>query len=377
MRILEVGKYYPPHRGGMESSLEALCRGLVARGHEVHALVAAEGRSASIASVDGVRVERLENWGELRSVPWVPTLFSRLRRLQTQWRPDVVHLHLPHPLAMWVCRWSMGNTPLVVTYHSDIVRQRWLGRLISRDRQKVLGLARIIHVSSEALAAESRDLRPHRQKCQVVPFGVEVDYFRQPDPLRSQRWREKVGPDYALCVGRLVYYKGIDVLFEALRETTIPLVIVGEGPLRTEWETLAQVLGLADQVHFVGEVSRESLRALYQGARLFVLPSQERSETFGVVQLEAMAAGCPLVVCRASGGVASVHEEGKTAVLVPPRDPSGLREAIVELWEDESRRREMSTAALHRVRAFFDQSRSVERIEGLLAQAVRGTSTAP
>lgn len=368
MRILEIGKYYPPHRGGMETTLEAICRGLVERGHEVRAVVAAEDDTTRREVLDGVVLTRLANWGELRSVPVLPAFFSVLRQELRHHPPDVIHLHLPHPLGMLGVRWLARGRPLLVTYHSDIVRQRWLGRLIAMDRQAVLRAARKIHVSSEALLAESRDLHRHRSRCQVIPFGVDVEYFAQRDPHRHQLWRERVGDDFALFVGRLVYYKGLDVLLEALRETTIPLVVVGEGPRRVEWETLARVMGLADQVHFVGEVGPESLRALYQAARLFVLPSQERSETFGLVQLEAMAAGCPMVVCCASGGVASVHEGDRTAQLVPPHDMMALREAVVALWEDEARRRELAAAALDRVRAFYDCRRSVARIEALLLE---------
>jgi glycosyltransferase involved in cell wall biosynthesis len=377
MRILELGKFYPPHRGGMESSLELLCRGLVRRGHEVRVLVAADDRHASAQSCDGVHIRRLSNWGEVRSVPMLPSLFGALRSELRDHPPDVLHLHLPHPLGMWATRWLARSERLMITYHSDIVRQRWLAKSLAHDRQKVLARASRIHVSSEALLQESVDLSRHRSRCEAIPFGVEIEKYREHDPLRHQRWTDRLGQHYALCVGRLVYYKGVDVLLEALRETTIPLVVVGDGPLRTEWETLARVLGLEGQVHFVGEISAESLRALYQGARLFVLPSQERSETFGLVQLEAMAAGCPIVVCRASGGVASVHEEGRTAVMVPPHDVDALREAVVDLWEDEARRRDLSHAALDRVRAFFDAGRSVDRIEALLAQVASGSSTAP
>jgi rhamnosyl/mannosyltransferase len=380
MRILEIGKYYPPHRGGMETTLETLCRGLVRRGHELRCLVAAEGEDEVREAVDGVSLRRLSNWGEVRSVPMLPGLLKALRDEMQHFGPEVVHLHMPHPLAALSWRWSGGRRPLVVTYHSDIVRQRWLRRLIATERAFVLRRAKVIHVSSEALLRESRDLQRHRAKCEVVPFGVDVEAFRQVEPHRQRRWRDQVGDEFALFVGRLVYYKGVDVLLEALRETTIPLVVVGTGPLRAEWETLTRVMGLSRQVHFVGAVGPESLRALYQTARLFVLPSQEVSETFGVVQLEAMAAGCPIVACRASGGVASVHEEGRTACLVPPHDVGALREAIVDLWQDEGRRRELAAAALDRVRAFFDAERNVGRLENLLLRAAgqgSGASTAP
>lgn len=367
MRILEIGKFYPPQRGGMERSLEALCRGLARRGHDLRVLVAAEGEDGREEWVDDVRVCRLPNWGQVRSVPVVPSLFSRVRRELRDFAPDVVHLHLPHPLGVFAWRWFGGGAPLLVTYHSDIVRQRWLARLVAFDRRRLLTGAAAIHVSSAALREESRDLRPVRERCRVIPFGIDTERYRDPDPVRVQRWNDRVGPRFVLFVGRLVYYKGLDVLLEAMRELSMPLVVAGDGPMREEWQTLSRVLGLGDRVHFVGDVSEESLRALYHAATVFAFPSTERAETFGLVQLEAMASGLPVVAARASGGVVSVHEEGRTALLVPPRDAGALREALVRVWQEEDLARGLAQEALQRVRGFFDQERSLDHFEDLLA----------
>ena len=130
-------------------------------------------------------------------------------------------------------------------------------------------------------------------------------------------------------------------------------------------------------MHFVGEVAEDALPALYGAARAFVLPSQAPSEAFGIVQLEAMAAGLPLVVTRASEGVVSVHEGDTTALLVDRADPEGLREALLRVWEDDTLARELGEAARKRVRAFYELDHSVERVEDLLLRAVRGRSTAP
>ena len=127
MRVLELGKFYPPQRGGMESSLRDLARGLVARGHEVEALVASADTDHHLEVRDRVRVERVPRFGSFRSVSICPGLPAAVARARRRFRPDVVHVHLPNPAAAVAWMMAGGDEPLVVSYHSDIVRQRWLG----------------------------------------------------------------------------------------------------------------------------------------------------------------------------------------------------------------------------------------------------------
>jgi rhamnosyl/mannosyltransferase len=377
MKVLEIGKFYPPQRGGMETVLHDLSAGLVRRGHRVRAIVAASGEDAVHETVDGVELRRLGNWGTIRSVPFCPSLPSEVRTSLRDLDPDVVHLHLPHPLGAVAWLVARDGRPLVVTYHSDIVRQRALGALYAPVGDRVLRRAEVIHVTSEALADQSRTLARWRHKCRAVPLGVDVEHWSKPDPARVQEWIDDLGPRFVLFVGRLVYYKGIDVLLEALRGTEVRLVVAGDGPMRTEWETLSKVLGLSDRVRFLGEVGERALPALYAAARAFVLPSQAPSEAFGLVQLEAMAAGLPLVVSRASEGVASVHEDGTTALLVERGDVEGLRDAVRRVHDDDDLARRLAEAGRRRVRAFYELEHTLDRVEALLLGAARGVSTAP
>lgn len=376
MRVLQIGKFYPPQRGGMETMLHDLSRGLVARGHAVRVLVAAPGEDAVAEIVDGVDVRRVANWGTLRSVPVCPGLPNEVRRALREFDPDVVHLHLPHPLGALSWLLASDARPLVLTYHSDIVRQRWLAALYGPFGAKLLRRARSIHVTSEELVHTSRVLRPLRSRCQVIPLGVDTARWSQPPAGRVQQWMDELGPRFLLFVGRLVYYKGLDVLFEALRDTTIPVAIAGDGPMRAEWETLAHVLGVSDQVRFLGEVADDALPALYHAAHGFVLPSTAPSEAFGLVQLEAMACGLPVVAARASAGVSSVHIENETALLVPARDPAALRAALVRLWADDYLASRLGHAGRQRVRAFYELEHILDRTVAWLLQSARnGRST--
>ncbi len=366
MRILELGKYYPPRRGGMETVLGGICRELVRRGHQVRVLVSATGWSARRERIAGVEVFRLGRWGQWRSLPLNPALPWAIRQQRRRFLPDLVHLHLPNP-AMAAAWLLLGDprVPLVVSYHSDIVRQRWLGRVLEPLRQKVLERAEAIVVASRELVDQSRSLRPHRERCRVIPFGIETaDPGPAPpdrDAMTSLPW-----PRYYLFVGRMVYYKGLDILLRALAEETMPLVVVGDGPLRSRWEELTHRLGLSQRVRFLGEVAPAVLDSLYRGCHALVLPSTAASETFGLVQLEAMVRGRPVIAARASGGVVSVQEEGVTGLLVSPGDVRALRGALRQLWEDPRRADRMGEAARQRVRERFDAAARGRELSELL-----------
>ncbi len=369
MRILELGKFYPPVRGGMESTLEQICLGLRRRGHRVLALVSADERRASASYRKGVAVWRLGRCGQIASSPVNPGLARALRRARSQFRPELVHLHLPNPaVAVGWLLFGDPELPLVVSYHSDIIRQRRLASLLEPLRQRVLTRARRIVVSSEDLKRSSRSLAAHRERCIVIPWGIDVETIL---PGGAPSRESLPFPRYFLFVGRMVYYKGLDVLLAALKGENMSLVVVGEGPLRARWEKQTRRYELGDRVYFAGDVSPQALDKLYRGCVAQVLPSTAPSETFGLVQLEAMARGRPVVAARASGGVASVQEDGITGLLVPPAEVDSLRSALKTLWDDPRRAESMGQAARKRVVAHFDQGQRMRQLarvlEGLVA----------
>ena len=374
MRILQVGKYWPPQRGGMETLLQQYCVGLARRGHTVRALVAAGGSEEERSFDAGIEVWRAARFGEFASVPLCPSLPSMVRRSLLDLDPDVVHLHLPNPLAVLAWLTSGDARPMVVTYHSDIVRQQALLRLWSPWRDRVLAAARAIHTTSQALIDSSEVLQGHRERCRAVPPGIDPAPWRQPLPESIAAWSERIGgPGTFLFVGRLVYYKGLDVLLEALRGTDLRVAICGEGPLRAELEARAEPM--RDRVRFLGDVDAAELPALYAASGGFVLPSVAPSETFGVVQLEAMAARRPLVVSRASEGVASVHAGAESALLVAPGDASALRGAMLRVRDDRELGERLVAAADALIADRYAMDDRIAELEALLYEAT-GRSTA-
>ncbi|HEX9640002.1 MAG TPA: glycosyltransferase [Candidatus Krumholzibacteria bacterium] len=369
MRILEVGKFYPPVRGGMETVLATLCRGLARRGHTLRALVAHDAWPGRRETIDGIEVQRLGSWGMLRSVSLTPALLWQFRANLRAFQPDVVHLHLPHPAAGLAWLAARTDVPLVLSYHSDIVRQRWLARLWEPGRRRLLDRARTIVVSSDALADGSPTLARHRGKCSTVAFGIDPEDFNDSTGERAQEMRLRHGR-YFLFVGRLVYYKGFEVLIDAMEYESFSLLVAGSGPLRRKWEDAAVRRGLAGRLRFLGDCDDAELRQLIQGCVALVLPSTLPSESFGIVQIEAMAAARPVIAARASRGVESVQVDGETGFLVPPRDAGALRAAMRQLWDDDALAQRLGRAARRRLDERYTAERMVDEIETLLRACV-------
>lgn len=365
-RVLQVGKYYPPFFGGMESHLQNLCRnlqGLV----EVEVIVANHGkykRERQVEWLDKVKVTRMGTLGNIAATPICPQMVSAIR----QSAADVVHLHHPNPMATLAYLASGHRGPLVVTYHSDVVRQKLLAPFFAPLLHRLLERATTIIATSPNYIDSSSVLSHYRHKCQVIPFGISIDQFQRPNREIVTGLRRKYGRKLILAVGRLVYYKGIEYLVQAMKDIEGHLLIVGEGPLRESLEREARLNGVQDRITFLGHVCDEDLVDYYHAVDVFVLPSILRSEAFGIVQLEAMACGRPVVNTQLDSGVpfVSLHEE--TGLTVPPRDPLALAAAINRLLTDTSLCAQYGAAAQRRVAHEFSEEIMVLRTLQLYAK---------
>ena len=284
---------------------------------------------------------------------------------------NIVHLHLPNPAAMFAFLTSGYRGPVVATYHSDIVRQKILAACLNPLTQRFLKRCDAIVVTSPNYLASSRSLVKHRERCHVIPFGIPLDSFLHPDFSLVTRIRRQYGERLILSVGRLVYYKGFEHLIEAMTLVEGTLLIAGEGPLRQKLEEKALRLGVAQKVVFLGGICDEELRACYHAADVFVLASTMRSEAFGIVQIEAMASGTPVVNTRLDTGVpfVSLHEE--TGLTVPPADPRCLAGSINAIFNSPRMRGEFGRAARRRAQEFFSVEKMVASTVGLYESVVK------
>ena len=372
MRVTMLNKYYPPHLGGIEYHMRDLATALAARGHDVRAIVSNEASSEVTETLDGVRVTRLSRAFAYASTPVAGAMARAVAQAADE--TDVFHLHFPYPwgevswLASRAGGRALGRVPTVLTYHSDIVRQKVLGTAYAPLLRRLLERVDLVIASSPNMVEHSEHLARVSDKCRVVPFGIHVERFAA-TPERVARARElrsgqaPSGGDrpVVLFVGRLIYYKGADVLVRAMAEVDADLVMIGIGPLRPELDGLVASLGMHERVRFVEPVGDDDLAAWYHAADVFCLPSVARSEAFGLVQLEAHSAGTPVVSTTLTTGVPYVNQHGVTGLTVPPGDVSALARALHELVSDATLRETLGRQAAERAAADFTIDRMVER----------------
>lgn len=358
MKVLQVGKFYPPHRGGIETVLQTLCRGLN-RHISLRVLVANDAAKTTTDVIEGVAVSRVARWGTLAATPLCPSFPQALARCPA----DIYHLHEPNPLATISYLLVKPKGKLVVTFHSDVVRQKALGAAYRLAVRRLLERASAIIVATPHHLTCCPLLQPMRQKCVVIPFGIDLESFRLTahTERRAQQLRAQFGDRLILFVGRLVYYKGVDVLIRAMTQVAGHLLVVGGGPWEKKLRQLVQRLALENKVNFQGEVSSDVLPAYYHACDVFVLPSTHRSEMFGLVQLEAMACGKPVVSTALPTGVSWVNQHEVTGLIVPPADPSALASAIRRLLDDPDRRIRLGENAHRRVAEEFTAEQMVAR----------------
>jgi lipopolysaccharide/colanic/teichoic acid biosynthesis glycosyltransferase len=359
MRVTHLGKFYPPVPGGMERVVQALCEGERERGIDSRALVVGTAAATQHDRVNGVPVTRAGSIAHVGSVWLAPSLVGLLRKIDT----DILVIHEPNPMALLAYALARPRQRAIVWYHSEVIRPRWRYKLFYEPFLNApLRYALRIAVSSPALADSATALAPHRQRCEVIPFGLDITPAPAPEAHASvTAVRAKVAGPIALFVGRLVPYKGVDVFLRALEGIGVAAVIIGDGPLRGQLEGQAKSLGVGDRTWFLGHVDDDTVAAWYGACDVLVLPSVTRAETFGLVQLEAMARGTPVISTRLPTGVPWVNLDGVSGLTVPPGDPAELREALRRLSDDVELRRRLGAGARQRYLQEFTRGRMIDR----------------
>ena len=364
MRILHLSKFYPPDPGGIENVVAALAEGAARRGHEVSVVCAVGSRWAGKwcshkpeVSGNGVEIFRVPTYGMLSSQPLAPAYLNAAGR-----RADVVYTHRPHPLADLALS-RERRRPVIVFHHSDVQRQRLVGSLIRPLARSVARRAAAAVMATASHLRQANDLGPAgRAKAHIIPFGIDQRIFSPDrDPVRPPAFPDAARGAVALFVGRLVPYKGLDVLVRAVDGTELPVVIVGDGPLRRGLLETISRRGLGRKVILVGRVSEAELPSYYQAADYFVFPSTTPAEMFGISLIESMGCGTPVITTSLESGVREVNEAGVTGLEVPPGDAVALRAAMLRMAGDATLRSEMGKAGRRRVEERFTLDRMVER----------------
>ena len=300
-----------------------------------------------------VPITRVASMGRLFSCSMAPTFPLWARRFDA----DVIHVHLPNPLAELSAMLAPREIPIVAHFHSDIVRQRKLLKLYRPFLEAFYRRVNSIIVPTPRHIEISEFVSKHRDKCRVVPFGIPIERFELDEAERKLADKLRNGPPMVLCVGRLVGYKGVEFLIRAFANIKARLVIIGTGPLENALKNLTHKESVADRVEFLGQVPVRELIAYYHASEVFVLPSVSNAEMFGIVQLEAMACRKPVISTNLPTGVPWVNQHGKTGLVVRPRDVEALAESIRYLLSNSERRRELGEAGRQRVEQQFTSTK--------------------
>lgn len=356
--ILHIGKFYPPYNGGMETHVRDLAVRQSAHA-KVTVIVANSVRSSESSVVDGVLVIRVPRIATIASMPICPGLAMAIRRCPS----DLVHLHMPHPAAALALLLSGHTGKVVITHHADTLGRRYLRYLSDPFVRAVMRRASRIIVTSKRYLESSTELRPFVHKCCVVPLGIDVKDFRCRDRSTIQSVRNQFGDRLVLAVGRLVPYKGFDVLIRAMRDVDAKLILIGSGPQFQTIERLIKSEGAQEKITMLGRV--EDIRPFFEAASVFVLPSLTRAEAFGLVQIEAMAAGVPVINTNIDSGVPEVSIDGLTGLTVPPHNWTSLAKAMRLLLDRRDLREQFGQSAKIRANSEYTSDIMAERIEAI------------
>jgi glycosyltransferase involved in cell wall biosynthesis len=359
MKVVHIFKdFYPPITGGIEQHMNLLCRRL-AQSVDVAVLVPSRSFKRVEERLEGVQILRVPEFGRFASVPLCPTAPMELRRLH----PDIVHLHYPNPMGDLTQLFGAYDIPFVVMYHADIIKQKAFVPLYRPILKLLFEKARKIIFSAHENFPALSWFSAHKHKCVVIPFGVDFEAFHLCDQEAAEveLLRRESGGRIVLFVGAARYYKGLDVLLQAMVEIKGRLIIAGRGTDDPHLKRMASDFHINDKVCFCGEVSPSRLRVLLHAADIFVLPSIDRCETFGIGQLEAMACAKPVVSTDLPTGVQSVNRHGKTGLVVPPGKSGALADALNLLLSDACLRAELGKAAHRQVEQEFGADRMVSK----------------
>lgn len=363
MKVLHFYKtYYPDSFGGVEQVIYQLASGTAQLGIDSEVMTLTPKQVDRVITVGGHTVHRCHSDIQLASTDFSISAFWRFSKLAKQ--ADIVHYHFPWPFMDLVHFATRHKKPSVVTYHSDIVRQRKLLKFYQPLMSRFLQSVDAIVATSPNYRLTSEVLQQFQAKTEVIPIGLDRTLYPEPSVEKYQFWRNQLGAKYFLFVGVLRYYKGLHILLEALALGDFPTVIVGSGPIETELKAKAAELGLKN-VKFLGQISDEDKVAILSLSYAIVFPSYLRSEAFGISLLEGAMFGKPMISSEIGTGTSFINIDGETGVIVPPSSPVDLNRAMTYLWNSPNHAQDMGKAAAKRFSSLFNAERMCKSYKDL------------
>ena len=352
MKILQVNKFYHPWIGGVETVVKNISEGLNSLGFNLQVLCCNDINHTEIKEIGGVKVVAASIWKIVLKMPISFSFFYYFYKMTRE--VDIVDLHHPFPLSFLAYFIFRPKAKLVIHYHSDIIKQKKTAKILQSLFRFVLHKASAVIVSSPNLIESSKLLSEFKKKCVVISFGIDSNHLmHMADDSEVDKIRQKYGK-FVLYVGRLSYYKGVEYLIEAFCKIDAKLVIIGEGEEALRLKKKVDDLKINSKVYFINHVGESELANYYRAANVFVLPSIYPSETFGIVLLEAMSLGTPVISTELGTGTSYVNKNGETGFVVPIRDSCQLVFAINKILRSPNLHAEFSKKSFNRIRTEFD-----------------------
>lgn len=370
MRILQLGKFYPV-RGGVEKVMYDLMLGLADRGVGCDMMCAETAGSGNVRDLStGARIISFHTWAKIASTTIAPSMINNLRSVADDY--DIIHVHHPDPMAAIALRFSGYQGPVVLHWHSDIIKSKPLMSVWLPIQEWLLKRADAIVTTSPVMIEQSQALKDYRYKTRCIPIGINA---LEEDRDGAAAIRRRYGDRKIIfSLGRLVPYKGYRYLLEAAAALPGYVVLIGgEGPMQEELEALRGTLGVEDRVHFLGHIPDDSLPAYYSACDIFCLPSVMKTEAFGIVQIEAMSLGKPVVATRIEGsGTSWVNRHDVSGLNVTPCNPGELASALLAIGDNQENLARLGSGALARFNSEFTLGTMIDRCLELYRQlAVR------
>ena len=359
MKVLQLGKFYPI-RGGVEKVMWDLTSGLSARGIDCDMLCAELEKDEIIHLNEHGRVICLEAWTKKAATMIAPKMVTWLRKHKDEY--DIIHVHHPDPMACLALRLSGYKGRVILHWHSDILKQKTLLKFYAPLQRWLIRRADSIIGTTPVYLKESPYLQEVQDKTVAVPIGIEPVTFNEE---LAQHWKDRYpGKKLVLSIGRLVPYKGYPYLISAARQLgpDYQVLIVGDGPIRESLENDIRINGVEGIVKLLGYVEDNEAHALLAACDVFVLSSVMKTEAFGIVQIEAMSLGKPVIATKIpESGVSWVNADGVSGLNVPVRDATALAEAIRRICSDDSLHQVLAQGARNRYLKSFTIERMIEK----------------
>ena len=351
MRVLHFYRTYLPETvAGITNVIYQLCEGMRPFGVESEVLTLSPNPSKESFMLDNHRVHQSKSLFEIASTNFSIDVFGHFSRLAKDF--DVIHYHYPWPFMDLVYLSKGRDKRSIVTYHSDIVKQKHLLKLYGGLMGAFLGNVDRIVATSPNYLASSEILEQYKDKTCIIPYGIDQESYPATDENLVAKYQQLFGDNFFLFVGVLRYYKGLEFLVEAAKQVQAPIVIAGTGPCEAQLKEQCIANGLGN-VHFLGHVSDEEKIALLKASRAFVFPSHLRSEAFGISLLEASMMGKAMITCEIGSGICYVNKRNETGLSVPPENPDALANAVNELSIDKDKAERLGQNAKARFDSHF------------------------